>query len=528
MSTRGTSSTFEETGMADLTVPLMLAQTSERYPDRKAIYFHGTEIDYKTLFFTVDRFAAALAEAGIGEGDRVAIMLPNCPHYVIAYYGILRAGAVVVQISPMSVPREVEHYVQDSGAKAIVVFAPLLPVVMNSSVADDLVKKIVVELPPVGTSYEGGAVNFESFVKSAAGPVPQPNTVSDDVAVLQYTGGTTGRAKGAMLTHRNVVANALQSSLLMVSEDVEQERILSVIPLFHVYAMTTTMNMGILTGSQLIMLPRFEIEEVLNTIKQTKPTLFPGVPTMYIAINAHPKAQEYGVDSIRVCISGSAPLPVEVIKEFEVKTKGTVIEGYGLSEASPVTHFNPIEKRKAGSIGKPIPFTEAKIVDLHDGVTELKPGEEGELVVRGPQVMKGYWNLPQETAETLKNGWLHTGDIAKMDDEGYYYIIDRKKDLILASGFNVYPRDVEEVLYQHPNVLEAVVVGVPDPYRGETVKAFVVPKPGTQLTEEEMNHFCRERLAAYKVPRLYEFRSELPKTAVGKILRRTLRDESQK
>ncbi|WP_018132675.1 long-chain-fatty-acid--CoA ligase [Effusibacillus pohliae] len=518
---------LDELGILNLTLPDMLEQTCKRFPERSAVYFYGREIDYRTLFGYAQRFAAALSETGIEKGDRVAIMLPNCPQYVIAYYGILMAGGIVVQVNPMSVEREIEHYLTDSGAKAMVVYAPLLPRLAAVPGAAHLRKKIIVELPPAEKTYDDGSVGFESFVASAAGPAPQPELSADEVAVLQYTGGTTGRSKGAMLTHRNLVVNAYQSHILMGGNEQEQERILTVIPLFHVYGMTVAMNGGIVGGGQLVMLPRFDLEEVLQTIQATKPTLFPGVPTMYVAINSHPQAEEYGISSIRLCVSGSAPMPVEVMHEFERKTNGTIIEGYGLSEASPVTHFNPIEKRKPGSIGTPIAFTEAKIVDLADGTTELPPNQPGELVIRGPQVMKGYWNMPDETAATIRDGWLYTGDIAKMDEDGYFYIIDRKKDMIIASGYNIYPRDVEEVLYQHPAVQEAVVVGVPDQYRGETVKAVVVVKQGRSLTEEELIAFCREKLAAYKVPRIVEFRTELPKTAVGKILRRALREEAR-
>lgn len=524
----GLVKTLEEMGILNQTLTGMLEDVCKRFPERKAVYFYGYEIDYQTLWGYAQRFAAGLAELGIQKGDRVAIMLPNSPQYVIAYYGIMIAGGIVVQINPMSVEREIEHFLSDSGAKAIVVYGPLLAKVNGAPSAAKLLKKLVVELPPAEQTYEDGAVGFESFVAEASGSVPNVELSPDDVAVLQYTGGTTGRSKGAMLTHQNLIVNAYQSHMLMGGQGDGQEKILIVIPLFHVYAMTAAMNSGIVSGSLLILLPRFDLQEVLETIKATQPTLFPGVPTMYVAINSHPKAEEYGISSIRLCVSGSAPMPVEVMKEFEAKTQGTVIEGYGLSEASPVTHFNPIEKRKAGSIGTPIPFTESKIVDLHDGTNELPPNEIGELVIRGPQVMKGYWNMPDETENTLRDGWLYTGDIARKDEDGYYYIIDRKKDMILASGYNVYPRDVEEVLYQHPSIQEAVVVGVPDEYRGETVKAYIVIKQGATLTEQEVINFCREKMSAYKVPRIVEFRTELPKTAVGKILRRALKEEIRK
>lgn len=512
------------------TLTYMLEQSCKRFPERSALYFKGQQWDYQTLGAMVSRFAAGLHSLGIEQGDRVAVMLPNCPHYVAAYYGILQLGGIVVQVNPMSVPAELDYYLSDSGAKALIVFAPLLPVVEKAAGSSGLASRIVVELPPTDTPLPPGYLRFENVLALAADAPQEMPAVSvspDDTAVLQYTGGTTGRSKGAMLTHRNLYINAQQAHLIMGGDLEKPDRILTVIPYFHVYGMTVCMNLAIFGGSQQIILPRFDLEELLQTIKDTGPTIFPGVPTMYVAVNSHPKAEEYGISSIRLCASGSAPLPVEVIKGFEAKTKGMILEGFGLTEASPVTHFNPMDKRKAGSIGTAIPFTESKIVSLQDGETVLGPNEAGELVVRGPQVMKGYWGMPEETAATLKDGWLYTGDIAYRDEEGYYYIIDRKKDLIIAGGFNIYPREVEEVLYQHPAVQEAVVIGVPDEYRGETVKAFVVRKKEAALTEEELTAFCRENLAAYKVPQIIEFRESLPKTAVGKILRRTLREEEK-
>lgn len=511
--------------MEQMTLPEVLEQTCGRYPERTAIHFKGVEMDYTVFGEHVRRFAAGLSELGVEKGDRVGIMLPNCPQFAIAYYGILHLGGIVVQINPMSVPGELEHFIGDSGAKTLVIYAPLLPVAEKANNLAE-VTKIVVELPPSGGVYNGNTVLFESLFASGQA-LPRQPLAPEDIAVLQYTGGTTGRSKGAMLTHRNLVLNAWQISQILKQSNPngEQERILTVIPLFHVYGMTVCMNMGVLDGSQMILLPRFDREEVLETIRDTRPTIFPGVPTMYVAVNAHPKAVDYGISSIRICLSGSAPLPVEIIKEFAEKTGSTIMEGFGLSEASPVTHFNPLDRQKTGSVGKVVPYTEAKIVDLQDATRELAPGEAGELVVRGPQVMSGYWNLPEETAQTVRDGWLYTGDIAYRDEEDYYYIVDRKKDLIISGGFNVYPREVEEVLYQHPAVLEAVVIGVADPYRGESVKAVVVAKADSNVGEEELIAFCRDNMAAYKVPRFIEFRDALPKTAVGKILRRTLREQ---
>ena len=371
---------------------------------------------------------------------------------------------------------------------------------------------------------------FDKFIAEALTPVePVKIDPRHDVAVLQYTGGTTGRSKGAMLTHRNLVANIYQTNEFY-KQNVKQgkERYLTVIPLFHVFGMTACMNGSILMAGENILLPRFDLEEVLQTIKQEKPTIFPGVPTMYVAINAHPKAKEYGIDSIEICNSGSAPMPLELMKEFESKTGAQILEGYGLSEAAPVTHCNPpFGIRKPGTVGIAFPSTDCKIVDVATGTEEVPVGELGELIVKGPQIMKGYWNMPEETANALRDGWLFTGDIAMIDEDGYLSIVDRKKDLIIAGGYNIYPRDVEEVLYEHPSVQEAVVIGVPDEYRGETVKAILVLKANETATEKEIIEYCKGNMAAYRVPTIVEFRDELPKTNVGKILRRALREEVQ-
>ncbi|MED4978458.1 AMP-binding protein, partial [Geobacillus stearothermophilus] len=350
----------------------------------------------------------------------------------------------------------------------------------------------------------------------------------EDVALLQYTGGTTGHPKAAMLTHRNLIANTLMCAHWVYKCEKGKETVLGVLPFFHVYGMTTVMNLSVMMASKMVLLPRFDVKQTLKAIERTRPTMFPGAPTMYIALLNHPDLPKYDLSSINVCISGSAPLPVEVQEQFEQVTGGKLIEGYGLTEASPVTHSNFLwnGERVKGSIGVPRPDTDAKIVSLETG-EEAKPGERGELVVRGPQVMKGYWNQPEETEQVLRDGWLYTGDIGYMDERGYFYIVDRKKDVIIAGGYNIYPREVEEALYEHPKVQEAAVIGVPDPYRGETVKAFVVLKPGEMCSEQELDVFMRQRLAAYKVPRLYEFRSELPKTAVGKILRRVLAEQEK-
>ncbi|TWT11133.1 long-chain fatty acid--CoA ligase [Planomicrobium sp. CPCC 101079] len=510
------------------TMPEFLAEVAGKIPDRIALKFYHKEITYRELHGLSSVFASALQKSGIQKSDRVAIMLPNCPQYVISYYGILKAGGIVTQVNPMLIERELLYLLNDSGAETIVVYEPLYARIKAIADETNLKTIIVVSFEPNQLKLETDC-SFEAFLGKGDGNIaPIHINIHEDVAVLQYTGGTTGQSKGAMLTHRNIAVNALQSQEFFKQEVAfGEESCLTVIPLFHVFGMISAMNLSILNGSKNILLPRFDLQEVLETIKNEQPTTFPGVPTMYIAITNHPDAEKYGIDSIHICNSGSAPMPIETMREFERKTGAKILEGYGLSEAAPVTHCNPpFAKRKPGSIGIGFPSTEYKVVDLATGEEEAPIGEAGELIIRGPQVMKGYWNMPEETAHTLRGGWLFTGDIAKMDEEGYVYIVDRKKDMILSSGFNVYPRDIEEVLYEHPAVQEAVAIGVADPYRGESVKAIIVKKAGQEATEEEIIEWASGRMAAYRVPRIVEFRSELPKTNVGKILRRALREES--
>ncbi|WP_457631637.1 long-chain-fatty-acid--CoA ligase [Oceanithermus sp.] len=527
-------------------LPGALRRVAAAYPERVALDFLGKQTSYRQLWRQVELFAAAARASGLEPGDRLAIMLPNSPQFVIAFYGALLAGLTVVNVNPMYTPNELGYQLADSGADALVILDLLWP--RYEEIAGDRPLKLVVRtgiqdaLPfpknllfPLKAKKEGtwpqkvGGVAWKAFLaRGKAGPVPREEVELEGVALLQYTGGTTGRPKGAMLTHRNLTANALQVQAWIPDFREGEEVVLGVIPFFHVYGMTVAMNLAMIGGGKLVLLPRWDISETLKTIARTKPTLFPGVPTMYVAINLSPETPKYDLTSIRACISGSAPLPVEVAETFERITGAKLVEGYGLTESAPVTHANPIYgRRKIGSIGLPLPSVDAQVVD--DNGKPLPAGEIGELVVRGPNVMKGYWNRPEETAQTLKDGWLFTGDVARMDEEGYFYIVDRKKDMIIAGGYNIYPREVEEVLYQHPAVKEAAVVGVPDAYRGETVKAFVVLKEGYEgeVGEEDLRAFAKERLAAYKVPKLWEFREELPKTAVGKILRRMLRKEEE-
>lgn len=506
----------------------------------------GRRLTYSQLLEAARRFAHTLLRFGIVRGDRIAIMLPNCPAAVIAYFGSLMAGAVVVQTNPLYTEPELRFQLSDSGAKLIVTLDQLvkrvkavmpstkLETVFVTSIAEELPRlkgwlyalKLKREKQDVRVEYRENVFHlYQVLAESPASPVMAEVEAEEELAVLQYTGGTTGLPKGVMLTHYNLLANTVQTALWCYGTEDGKERYLAALPLFHVFGLTVLLNQSVLRGGELILLPRFEAETVLKTIHRRKPTIFPGAPTMYIALLNHPDLKQYDLTSVKICVSGSAPLPLEVQEQFEAVTGARVIEGYGLTEASPVTHANPLwGKRKIGTIGLPFPDTEAAIVDAETG--EEKPfGEIGELIVRGPQVMKGYWNRPDETKLVLKDGWLYTGDLGVMDEEGYTAIVDRKKDLIIASGYNVYPREVEEVLFEHPAVLEACVAGIPDEYRGETVKAYLVLKEGISVSGQELEAFCRERLAAYKVPRVYEFRQALPKTMVGKVLRRALVEE---
>jgi long-chain acyl-CoA synthetase len=522
-------------------IPLyqVLDDTAKDFPDLDAVIFQGKRIKYGELAEWTRDLASGLHQIGIKKGQRVAIMLPNCPQYIAAYYAILKLGGVVVNVNPMYVERELEFQLNDAGAHSILAARDLLPRLEAVKGKTPLKTIILTDLDEhvrkegcEGQRTEGrpGILEYADLLKKGKSQAPPKLAVDpDDVALLQYTGGTTCFSKGAMLTHFNLVSDVVQCVSWNVGAERGKERMLAVLPFFHVYGMTVTMNEAIYLAATILLLPRFQVDDCLEAINAYQPTRFPGVPTMYIGIINHPRVKEYNISSIKVCSSGSAPLPVEALKRFEELTGGKISEGYGLTEASPVTHANPFSgKRKVGSIGLPRPDTDAKVVDLETGEKDLPPGEEGELCIRGPQVMKGYWNRPEETAKTLRNGWLYTGDIAKMDEEGYFYIVDRKKDMIICGGYNVYPREVEEALYLNPKILEASVLGIPDPYRGETVKAFVVLKPGEKAAAEEIIEFCRQNLARFKVPTQVEFRKELPKSHVGKVLRKVLREEEEK
>ncbi len=525
-----------------------LDTAARRHPRQRALVFFDHAITYRELNDAANRFANALLDLGVKKGDRVALLLPNSPQMVMAYYGALKAGAVVVSLNPLSNADELAHQLNDSGAETIVGLSVFYPVIRIVQAGTPLKRVIVTNIKEyfsplrralfsiVREAREGhridlrGAPNayaFQDLLARASSATPAVEVAPDDLALIQYSSGTTDLPKGIMLTHANIVANTTQVRHWLTDIDEAEERVLSALPFSHSYGMTAAMNLGISIAATLILLPTFSTREVLSVIARYRPTLFPGVPTMYVAINQFPRVRKYGLKSIRACVSGAAPLPLEVQEAFEKLTRGNLVEGYGLTEAGPVTHANPIYgQRKTGTIGVPLSDTDAKIVDLETG-QDAPAGAIGELAVRGPQVMRGYWNRPDETAQVLRDGWLFTGDLARMDEDGYFQIIDRKKDMILAGAFNVYPRDVEEVLYENPKVLEVAVAGVPPEGDAQTVKAYVVLRKGEMATPEEFVEFCRMRLADYAVPHLVEFREQLPKTFVGKVFKRKLEEKDQ-
>jgi long-chain acyl-CoA synthetase len=535
-------------------VPLFkfLDDAAAKFPDRVAVTFLGKQITYRTLLAMVDSFARGLSELGVKKGDRVALYLPNVPHMIIGYYGVLKAGGVCVMTNPLYTERELAHQVKDSGAKVLVTLDLDLTLTKVNAIKDQVgLERVIVGrvsdflpfpknlLYPIAKRKDlatmpssSAYVRFRDLLSRSA-PVPPSVAVEpDDVGVLMYTGGTTGVSKGAMLTHRNLVANALQVWCWATSgamSDTPQDSLLAVLPLYHSFAMTVCMNLAVRAGARVILFPsrpKPDLSDLLTMIRDEQPTLLPGVPTLYTAMANNPRIKDYKVNSIRVCVSGAAPLPNEVLQRFETITGAKILEGYGLSETSPVASCGPLQgERKVGSIGIPMPNTELRIMDQDAGTTELKQGEPGEICIKGPQVMKGYWNRDEETKSVLRDGWLYTGDIGKMDEDGYFFIVDRKKEMIITGGFNIYPREVEEVLYAHPKVLEAAVIGVPDERSGARVKAFVVLREGEIATADEIIAFCREQLAAYKVPKHVEFRKELPKSNIGKVLRRVLKEE---
>ncbi|MBM3126351.1 MAG: long-chain fatty acid--CoA ligase [Chloroflexi bacterium] len=536
-------------------VPLFhfLEESARKYPDRACTIFKGAVITFSEMKAITDSVAAALTDMGVKKGDRVGIFMPNTPQFVMAYFGILKAGGVVVATNPLYTPPEIEYQASDAGIEFMFVMTNFYETIKKAQPKTKIKKMIVTNLketlPPVlrvlftlarekkaGFRIEGGLRDGDIWFQDVLAKyknAPRPNVdfAPDDTALFQYSGGTTGVSKGAVATHYNVVANTLQIKNWMVNIEEGNEIVLMGIPLFHVYGMVAGMHFAMAGGASMVMIPNVrDLKDVLENINKFKPTIFPGVPTLYNALNNHPEvaAGKYNLSSIKACISGSAPLLRETKEKFEKLSGGVVFEGFGLSEAPTATHCNPLlGENRTGSIGLPLPNVDCEIISLDDGETVLPVGEVGELVINSPNVMKGYHNMPTETANSLrklKDGktWLFTGDIARMDEDGYFYIVDRKKELIKPGGYQVWPREVEEVIAAHPKVMEVGVAGIPDPYRGETVKAWVVLKAGETLAEEDLKSFCKDKLAAYKVPTHYEFRTELPKTTVGKILRREL------
>jgi len=536
----------ESISYEEICLPDILGRTAGKFPDKMALLFEGYKVTYRELNDMVNRFAAVLHAFGVRKGDSIAILLPNVIPCVVAYYAILKIGGIVVMNNPLYTDRELEYQFNDSGSKFLITLDLLgnrmidlrpktnIEHIIYTSIGDYLPfpKNLLFPLVAKKKNLAADVKPFENVHKwkdvlaKSTGNPPNVELLFDDIAMYQYTGGTTGVSKGVMLTHANLSKQVQQIGAWFPTFD-SNEIMLGALPFFHVFGLTTAMNLAIYLGWGDILVPKPQPEQLIQAIKKFKPTFAPLVPTMYIGILNHPHIDKIDLTSIKGCFSGSAPLPVEVIRDFQNKTGAVIVEGYGLTESSPVTHVNPYAggKRKVGSIGVPIPDTHCRVVDLNDGETDLPIGEPGELLVKGPQVMKGYRNNAEETAATLTDGWLHTGDISRMDEDGYFYIVDRKKDMILSGGLNVYPRDIEEVLYENPKVREAAAIGIPHPTRGESVKVFVALKEGATTTQEELIEYCKDKMAKYKLPTEIEFRKELPKTNVGKILKKELKAE---
>lgn len=528
----------------ELCIPDFLERSTREFPHTMALNFMGYTLTYEMFKDMTDRFARCLSDFGIKKGDSIAILLPNTIQCVVAYYAILRIGGIAVMNNPLYSDKELLHQFNDSGAKALITI-DLVANRMISLRPQTPIKQIVVAsigeyLPfPEGMQIAkklGLAVDFNQaenvyrWEDVIAQTEPEPPVVKielDDIAQYQYTGGTTGVSKGVVLTHSNLSKNVQQVASWFPNQKRGNEVMLGALPFFHVFGLTTSMNYAVFMSWENVLVPKPQPDQLIEAFEKFKPTFLPMVPTMYIGILNHPKIKDLDLSYLTGCFSGSAPLPVDVIRKFEEKTGIVICEGFGMTESSPVTHINPFAKGKTkpGSIGVPMPDTECRLVDINDRKTDVALGKSGELIIRGPQVMRGYKGKPEETKETLRDGWLHTGDIARMDEDGYFYIVDRLKDMIISGGYNVYPRDIDEVLFQHPKVAEACAVGVPHPSRGEAVKVFVVLKEGESATQEEIIDFCKDKLAKYKWPEEVEFRAVLPKSAVGKILRKDLRAE---
>ncbi|MFS1515743.1 fatty acid--CoA ligase family protein [Bacillus sp. SCS-151] len=508
-----------------------LSESAQKYPAKPAYIFQDKASTYAELDSAVNAFASGLDKLGIGKGDHIALLLGNSPYFVISLYGALKVGATIIPINPIYTADEISYIVNNGDVKAIITFDVLLPQVEPMLPIMKGVEHIIYCETPQGkeVGVDSSAIvtsekmkSFSKIISLGSFTYEGPTLAEDDVAVILYTSGTTGKPKGAMLTHKNLYSNAIDVAQYLKLSDTD--RVITTLPMFHVFCLTVALNAPLMNGGTLIILPKFSPEEVFRVAKTYEATVFAGVPTMYNFLLQHPEGNKEDLASLRLCISGGASMPVALLKGFEQKFNVIVSEGYGLSEASPVTAFNPLDRpRKPGSIGTSIFNIENKVVD--EMGEEVPPGQVGELIVRGPNVMKGYYKMPEETAHTIMDGWLYTGDLARMDEEGYFYIVDRKKDMVLVGGYNVYPREVEEVLYNHPDIIEAAVIGVPDPNFGEAVKSFVVTT-NNQLTEKEVLDYCIEHLAKYKIPTSIEFIEELPKNTTGKILRRALKQQA--
>ena len=535
----------------EICMPDILDRTAKQFPEKTALIFQGFTLSFRQLKDMVDRFAACLTAFGVKQGDAVALLLPNVIPCVAAYFAILKIGAISVMNNPLYSDPELDHQFNDSGAKVLVTLDLLgnrmidlrpktkIKQIVYTSIGDylpfpkNLLFPLVAKKKKLAADVKAATDVFK-WKDCIAKYAPNPPAVKigfEDVAMYQYTGGTTGVSKGVMLTHANLSKQVQQLEAWFPAFNKGTEIMLGALPYFHVFGLSVSMNFSIHMGFAQVLVPRPQPEPLLESIRNFRPTFAPLVPTMYIGMLNHPDLKKTNMSCIKGAFSGSAPLPVEVIHDFEKATGAVIVEGFGMTETTPVTHVNPFHggARKVGSIGVPISDTLCRIVDLEDGVKDMPIGERGELIVKGPQIMKGYRGMPEETANTLKDGWIYTGDIATMDEDGYFYIVDRKKDMIISGGFNVYPRDIDEVYYDHPKVQEACSIGIPDPKRGENVKLFIVLKEGETATQEEMIEFGKTKLAAFKLPTEVEFRKELPKTNVGKILRKQLKaDEMEK
>jgi len=537
----------EKLNYEEICMPAIMERTAGKFPEKNALIFMGYKVNYSQFKDMVDRFATCLADFGVKKGDAVSLLLPNVIPCVVAYYSILKIGAINVMNNPLYSDRELEHQFNDSGTKVLITLDLLgnrmidlrpktkIKQIIITSIGDYLPfpksllfplvakkKKLAADVKEASDVYRWK----DCIAKYQPNPPKVKNSFTD-VAMYQYTGGTTGVSKGVELTHGNLSKQVQQIGAWFPAFEAGAEVMLGALPYFHVFGMSCCMNYAVSQGFSQVLVPKPQPEPLLEAIHKFKPTFAPLVPTMYIGMLSHPNLKKTDMSCIKGAFSGSAPLPVEVISEFEKITGATIVEGFGMTETCPVTHINPFAggARKAGSVGLPISDTQCRIVDLENGTEDMPFGERGELIVKGPQIMRGYKGKPEETANTLKDGWIYTGDIATMDEDGYFFIVDRKKDMIISGGYNVYPRDIDEVFYMHPKVQEACSIGVPDSKRGESAKVFIVLKEGQTGTAEEFIEFAKTKLAVYKVPTEIEFRTDLPKTNVGKILRKELRAE---